>query len=91
MSIANGLVFLSWGGESSEGVAAVLQGILRDHFSLADVFFSPISIDVGDDPMERLFKEGLFQATALVAAKQSPIRARPADRRCPCATSPDAR
>lgn len=70
------LIFLSWGGASSQCVAAALQPILESHFPRAEVFFSPESIEVGDDPMKRLFDEGLDRAEALVVVltKDSAVR-----------------
>jgi hypothetical protein len=76
MSAQQDLIFLSWGGAASQVVAAVLQPVLQNHFPNVEVFFSPESIEVGDDPMKRLFDEGLDRATALVAVltKDSAVR-----------------
>lgn len=76
VSAERSLIFVSWGGAASQVVATALQPILDAHFPDAEVFFSPESIEVGDDPMKRLFDEGLDRASALVAVltKDSAIR-----------------
>jgi hypothetical protein len=61
------LIFLSWAGEVSMEVAAVLQSVLESRFPSATVFFSETSIDVGDDPMAKMFEEGLLKAQVLIA------------------------
>jgi hypothetical protein len=71
------VIFLSWGGEASKGVAAALQPILQDHFPEAAVFFSSESVEVGDDPLKRMFDEGLLVAKALVAVLTHDSASRP--------------
>jgi len=46
------LVFLSWGGASSKRVAESLHVVLDAHLPGVEVFFSPASIDPGDDPLQ---------------------------------------
>jgi hypothetical protein len=77
MSTDEDVIFLSWGGEASEAVAAVLQPILRAHFPGAEVFFSPDSIEVGSDPLKRMFDEGLLRAKVLVAVLTQESAGRP--------------
>jgi len=73
----NDLIFLSWGGRSSENVASVLQSILQSHFASAQVFFSRTSIAVGEDPLKRMIDEGLLKAKVLVAVLTKDSAARP--------------
>ena len=77
MSTVNDVIFLSWGGQSSESVASVLQTILQGHFPSAQVFFSRRSIAVGEDPLKRMFDEGLLEANALVAVLTKDSASRP--------------
>ncbi len=77
MSADKDVIFLSWGGVASEGVAAVLQPILQAHFPEAEVFFSPDSTEVGSDPLKRMFDEGLLNAKALVAVLTKESAGRP--------------
>ena len=60
------VLFLSWGGEKSKKVAAVLDSLLRSRLPGVEVFFSPRSIQPGDDPTARLFDEGLLRSMAMV-------------------------
>ena len=71
------VIFLSWRGDSSHAVAEALQVILKEHFPTADVFFSPSSIDIGDDPMLEIFEKHLLQAQALVAVITAESASRP--------------
>jgi len=71
------VIFLSWGGDSSHAIAEALHRILGVHFPLADVFFSPVSIDIGDDPMAAMFENHLLQAQALVAVLTEDSATRP--------------
>jgi len=78
ISTANSrVVFLSWGGQSSKSIASTLQPILQNHFPDAYVFFSPESIEVGEDPLERMFDQGLDQASVLIAVLTKDSAARP--------------
>src|SRR5665213_287503 len=61
------VIFLSWGGDPSRSIAQVLHRMFEARFPSADVFFSPESIDIGDDPMKELFEKHLLQAQALIA------------------------
>jgi hypothetical protein len=71
------VIFLSWGGDSSHAIAEVLHRILEVHFPFADVFFSPVSIDIGDDPMVEMFEKHLLQAQALLAVLTEDSTKRP--------------
>ena len=71
------VIFLSWGGEASQSIAAVLQPILQSHFPETEVFFSETSIEIGDDPMRRMFEESLERAKALVAVLTRDSAGRP--------------
>jgi hypothetical protein len=71
------VIFLSWGGDSSFAIAEVLHRILVAHFPSADVFFSPVSIDIGDDPLVQMFENHLLQAQALVAVLTEESAKRP--------------
>jgi hypothetical protein len=70
-------LFLSWGGDESKRVAAALSAVLEAHFPALDVFFSPTSIDPGDDPGRRLLHEGLLQSQVLVAVLTEEAANRP--------------
>jgi hypothetical protein len=61
------VLFLSWGGRTAKAVAAVLKPVLEDKLPGVNVFFSPTSIEPGDDPQDRLFEQGLLVSHALVA------------------------
>jgi len=71
------VVFLSWGGDLSKNVANVLQVILEEHFPSSKIFFSPESIDIGDDPMFEIFEKHLLRARALVVVLTSESASRP--------------
>ncbi len=71
------VVFVSWGGDSSRGIAEKLHEILKAHFPYADVFFSPVSIDIGEDPLIEMFEKHLSQAQALVAVLTTESALRP--------------
>jgi hypothetical protein len=60
------VIFLSWGGELSKSVAEMLQVILEERFPTSKVFFSPESIEIGDDPMFQIFELHLLRTDALV-------------------------
>jgi hypothetical protein len=59
-------VFLSWSRPVSREVAATLKPILETRLRGVEVFFSPTSIEPGEDPSRRLFDEGLLVSRALV-------------------------
>jgi len=61
------VLFLSWGGATAKAVATVLKPVLEDKLPGVNVFFSPTSIEPGDDPQDRLFEQGLLVSHALVA------------------------
>jgi hypothetical protein len=61
------IVFLSWGGTASRAIAAVLHGILQRRLPSCEVFFSPVSIDPGEDPMLEIFERNLLRAQTLIA------------------------
>ena len=71
------VVFLSWGGQSSRNIASALQPILHSHFPDVDIFFSPTSIEVGEDPLKRMFDEGLERASVLVSVLTRDSASRP--------------
>jgi hypothetical protein len=71
------LIFLSWGGKASKDVADVLQSVLEARFPSSTIFFSESSIDVGDDPLEKMFDEGLLKAQVLIAVLTKESAARP--------------
>ena len=73
----NDLIFLSWGGRSSENVASTLQPILQSHFPSRQVFFSRTSIAIGEDPLKRMLDEGLLKAKVLIAVLTKDSGARP--------------
>ncbi len=59
-------IFLSWSGDMSRAVARAFVSIFKRRLKGVDVFFSPTSIDPGDDPSDRLYDDGLLRARALV-------------------------
>jgi hypothetical protein len=59
-------LFLSWGRPASKRIARALEPILESNLPGVEVFFSPRSIEPGDDPMVRLFDESLLRSNALV-------------------------
>jgi hypothetical protein len=61
------IIFLSWSGAASRSVAEVLRTILQVRLPSSEVFFSPTSIDPGDDPLMVMFEENLRHAEILVA------------------------
>ena len=60
------VLFLSWSRTTSRAVASVLHPILESRLSGVEVFFSPTSIEPGDNPTHRMFEEGLLASQALV-------------------------
>jgi hypothetical protein len=60
------VLFLSWSRTTSRAVASVLHPILESRLPGVEVFFSPTSIEPGDNPMRRMFEEGLLASQALV-------------------------
>jgi hypothetical protein len=60
------MLFLSWGRPTSKRIARALDHILEAKLPGVDIFFSATSIEPGDDPMVRLFDEGLLRTNALV-------------------------
>jgi len=71
------ILFLSWGGDVSGRVAAVLQAVLRPRLPSAEVFLSTTSIDPGDDPLRRMLEDGLLKAQVLVAVLTRESSGRP--------------
>jgi hypothetical protein len=59
-------LFLSWSGEASKDVASRLVPILEGRLHGVRVFFSPESIDPGDDPSRALYEDSLIPARVLV-------------------------
>ena len=60
------VLFLSWAKGTSKKVAKALKPILEARLPGVEVFFSPASIEPGDDPSRRLFDDGLLGSSALV-------------------------
>jgi hypothetical protein len=60
------VLFLAWSRATSRAVASVLHPILESRLSGVEVFFSPTSIEPGDNPTRRMFEEGLLASQALV-------------------------
>ena len=60
------ILFISWSHGRSRTVAEKLIPMLKSRLSGVQVFFSPTSIDPGDDPSRRLFDEGLLTSSALL-------------------------
>jgi hypothetical protein len=60
------LLFLSWSGAQSKGIAESLMPVLAGRLPGVEVFFSPESIDPGADPSRALYEESLIPARALV-------------------------
>ena len=60
------ILFISWSHDRSRTVAEKLIPMLDSRLSGVRVFFSPTSIDPGDDPSRRLFDEGLLISSALL-------------------------
>ncbi len=60
------VLFLSWSRTTSRAVASVLHPILESRLTGVEVFFSPTSIEPGDNPTRRMFEEGLLASQALV-------------------------
>jgi hypothetical protein len=65
-TVADPVLFLSWSGETGKMVARAFVQILKSRLEGVDVFFSPTSIDPGEDPSDRLYDDGLLGARALV-------------------------
>lgn len=63
-----GIIFLSWGGSHSLGVAKALRTLLQDRYPMLEVFLSSTSIDPGDDPMRKTLDDGLLKCQVLIAA-----------------------
>jgi hypothetical protein len=63
---ADPVLFLSWAKGKSKKVARALKPVLESRLSGVEVFFSPASIEPGDDPSRRLFDYGLLGSSALV-------------------------
>jgi hypothetical protein len=61
------IIFLSWSGADSRAIAAVMHGILQTRLPSCEIFFSPVSIDPGEDPMLEIFERNLLRAQVLVA------------------------
>jgi hypothetical protein len=59
-------LFLSWGKPTSKQIAHTLRDLLQPRLPDVDIFFSPESIDPGEDPNRALFDEGLLKCDALV-------------------------
>ena len=58
-------LFLSWGRLASKTIATALTPILEAKLPGVSVFFSPSSIEPGDDPSTELFDVGLRSSQAL--------------------------
>lgn len=59
-------LFLSWGRATSRAIAEALKPMLDERLPGVEVFFSPTSIEPGDDPSRRMFDEGLLGSSALL-------------------------
>lgn len=64
-------LFLSWGRQTSRAIAAALRPILETKLPEVTVFFSPTSIEPGDDPSTELFDAGLRSSQALAVVLTS--------------------
>lgn len=64
-------LFLSWGRPASETIAAALKPIFEGKLAGVAVFFSPTSIEPGDDPSTELFDTGLRSSQALAVVLTS--------------------
>jgi len=60
------VLFLSWGREKSKKVAKALVPVIEGRLPGVKIFFSPTSIDPGDNPLRKIFREGLLLSRALV-------------------------
>jgi hypothetical protein len=69
--VAEPQLFLSWGRVASKTIATALKPVLEAKLPGVNIFFSPSSIEPGDDPSTELFDVGLRSSQALAVVLTS--------------------